>query len=104
MGAKILFFFKKMVGINRPLNYLVTVLSAGTSATVESTAVTAELSTCAAVESCASFVVDPEPHAVNVIDTPRAKTKIYFFIILKIHKKNGNIKFQIKNPNRKSGF
>jgi hypothetical protein len=45
-----------------------------------STAVTAAVSTLAPVESVASFVEDPEPHAVNVKETPIAKIKIYFLI------------------------
>ena len=49
--------------------------------TVESAVVTAAVSTCAAVESVASFVADPEPHAVSVSATPRAKINVYFFIL-----------------------
>jgi hypothetical protein len=54
---------------------------ASTTLAVESTAVTAAVSTWAAVESVASFVADPEPHAVSVSATPRAKINVYFFIL-----------------------
>jgi hypothetical protein len=62
--------------------------TAAVSATLVVSALgTAAVSTCAAVESVASFVADPEPHAANAITALRAKIKVYFFIILNIHKK-----------------
>jgi hypothetical protein len=57
---------------------------ASTTLAVESAVGTAAVSTCAAVESVASFVADPEPHAVSVNATPRAKINVYFFILYKI--------------------
>lgn len=38
------------------------------------------------VESFVSVAVDPEPHAVSVSATPRAKINVYFFIYSKYTK------------------
>lgn len=70
------------MGRFRPTNYFTSaecVVSA--TAVVESAAVTADVSTLAPVESVASFVADPEPHAVNAIVAPRAKINVSFFIL-----------------------
>ena len=57
-----------------------------TGATVES-ATTAVVSAIGViVESVVSVAADPEPHAVSVNATPRARIKVYFFIYSKYTK------------------
>jgi hypothetical protein len=53
---------------------------------VESAVGAVAVSTCAAVESVASFVADPEPQAVNVNATPIAKINVIFLIYCKYTK------------------
>ena len=59
-----------------------------TGATVESATTAVVSATGAIVESVVSVAADPEPHAVSVSATPRAKINVTFFIYSKYTKIN----------------